>query len=131
MNSYTLHITLYDLFFFGMIFIGLAFSLLLAFAASINRTANRFLALALVTMILWMMRVLAIDVHLQYYNPHWDWLPMQFLMAIGPLIYFYVLKITTPEHKFRWKDMLHFSPLLFEEGAFPAQWDPKLGIHVT
>ena len=117
MNSYTLHITLYDLFFFGMIFIGLAFALQLAFAKSINRTANRMLALALLAMILWMMRILAIDIRLQTYLPHWDRLPVQFLLAIGPLIYFYVLKITRPEYKFRWKDLLHFSPLLLEQAV--------------
>jgi putative ABC transport system permease protein len=117
LNSYTLDITLYDLFFFGMIFIGLNFALLLSFVKSINRTANRVLALALVVMILWMIRILAIDIRLETYLQHWDRLPMQFLLALGPLIYFYVLKITRPEYKFRWKDLLHFSPLLLEQGA--------------
>ena len=118
MRSYTFHITLYDLFFFGMIFIGLNFALLLAFVKSINRSANRLLALALLTMILWMMRVLAIDTGLQAYLPDWDRLPMQFLLALGPLIYFYVLKITQPGYKFTWKDLLYFSPLLLEQGVF-------------
>src|ERR1700750_2350857 len=112
--TYTLHITLYDLFFFGMIFAGLNFALLLAFANGINRGANRFLALALVVMILWMMRILAIDIRLQNYVPGWDRMPMQYLLALGPLIYFYVLKITRPEYKFRRKDWLHYSPLLLE-----------------
>jgi len=116
-NPYVFHISFYDVLFTGAIFIGLNFALLLAFAKSINRAANRFLALALMVMILWMMRVLAIDVHLQSYLPRWDWLPMQFLLALGPLIYFYVLKITRPEHKFRWKDLLHFSPLMLEQGT--------------
>ena len=42
---------------------------------------------------------------------------MQFLLALGPLIYLYVLKITRPEYKFRWKDLLHFIPLLLEQAA--------------
>ncbi|MBS1529210.1 MAG: ABC transporter permease [Bacteroidetes bacterium] len=117
MNSYTFHITLYDLFFFGMIFIGLNFALLLAFVKSVNRTANRFLALALMTMILWMTRILAIDIHLQTYLPGWDRMPIEFLLALGPLIYFYVLKITRPAYEFRWKDLLHFSPVLLEQGV--------------
>ncbi|HTD42484.1 MAG TPA: FtsX-like permease family protein [Mucilaginibacter sp.] len=121
MNSYTLHITLYDLFFFGMIFIGLNFALLLAFVKNVNRSANRLLALALVTMILWMMRILAIDIRLQTYLPGWDRMPMQFLLALGPLIYFYVLKITRPEYKFTWMDLLHFSPLLLEQGALALE----------
>ncbi|MBS1531024.1 MAG: ABC transporter permease [Bacteroidetes bacterium] len=115
MNSYTLHITLYDVAFFGMTFMGLAFVLQLWFSKSVNRTANRFLALALITMVLWMLRILAIDVRLETYLPGWDKLPMEFLLALGPLIYFYVLKITRPEYKFRWRDTLHLSPLLLEQ----------------
>jgi len=114
LNSYIFHINLYDLAFLGAIFTGLSFALLLCFTKTVNRSANRFLALALVTMILWMIRILAIDLKLETYLPHWDWLPMQFLLMLGPLMYFYVLKITRPQHQFRWKDLLHFSPLLLE-----------------
>ncbi len=117
LNSYTFHISLYDLAFLGAIFIGLAFAMQLWFTKTVNRSANRFLALALVTMILWMARVLAIDIRLETYLPHWDWLPMQFLLGLGPLLYFYVLKITRPRYKFRWQDLLHFSPLLLEPAA--------------
>ncbi|MES1218259.1 MAG: hypothetical protein ABUT20_22325, partial [Bacteroidota bacterium] len=121
MNSYTFHINIYDLAFLGAIFTGLTFALLLWFTKSVNRSANRFLSLALVTMILWMIRVLAIDLRLETYLPHWDWIPMQFLLALGPLMYFYVLKITRPEHQFKWKDLLHFSPLLLEQLALTLE----------
>jgi putative ABC transport system permease protein len=87
---------------------------LLAFSKSVNRGANRLLALALITMILWMIRILAIDIRLQTYLPGWDRLPMQFLLALGPLIYFYVLKITRPAYKFSWKNLAHFSLVVFE-----------------
>lgn len=117
MNSYTFHINLYDLAFLGAIFTGFTFALLLWFTKTVNRSANRFLALALLTMILWMVRVLAIDLKLETYLPHWDWLPLQFLLALGPLTYFYVLKITRPLYKFKWKDFLHFTPLLLEQVA--------------
>ena len=118
LNSYTFHINLYDLAFLGAIFIGLTFALLLWFTKTVNRSANRFLALALVTMILWMIRILAIDLELETYLPHWDWLPMQFLLALGPLMYLYVLKITGPQYKFGLKDLAHFVPVLFEQGIF-------------
>src|ERR1700753_2991025 len=104
-----------------MIFVGLNFALLLAFAKSINRAANRFLALALAVMILWMIRILAIDIRLETYLPHWDRLPMEFLLTLGPFSYFYVLKITQPAYKFRWKDLLHFSPLLLEQLALALE----------
>src|SRR3569833_2435034 len=72
-------------------------------------------------MILWMVRALAIDVQLSNYLPHWDRLPMQFLLALGPLTYFYVLKITRPQYKSKWKDLLHFGPLLLELGALALE----------
>jgi putative ABC transport system permease protein len=117
LNTYTFHITSYDLAFLGAIFIGLTFTLLLWFIKKINRAANRFLALAMVTIVLWMAWVLGIDIRLGTYFPRWSWLPLQFSLALGPLIFFYVLKITWPEYKFRSKDLLHFSPLLLELGA--------------
>ncbi len=121
LNSYTFHISLYDLASLGTIFIGLTFALQLWFTKSINRTANRFLALALGVMVLRMTWILAIDIRLETYLPGWDQLPMQFLLALGPLIYFYVLKITRPEYKLKRKDLLHFSPVLLEQAALALE----------
>ncbi len=120
MNTYTFHITPYDLALLGTIFIGLNFALLLWFKR-INRAANRFLALALLTIVLWMARVLGIDIGLGAYFSHWSWLPLQFSLALGPLIFFYVLKTTRPEYKFRSDDFLHFWLLMLELGAFAMQ----------
>ena len=117
MNTYTFHITPYDLAFIGTIFTGLTFILLLWFSKSKERAANRFLALAMVAIVLSITRILGIDIRLGSYYPHWSWLPLQFSLALGPLIFFYVLKITRPEYKLRWKDLPHFSPLLLELGA--------------
>lgn len=115
MNSYTIHINLYDLAFLGAIFIGLTFAALLWFSKTINRSANRFLALALVTMVLWIVRVLAMDI-----RPD-SRLPVQFLLALGPLLYFYVLKITQPKYEFQWKDLLHFTPLVLEQALLQVK----------
>jgi len=130
LNSYTFHINLYDLAFTGAIFIGLNLAVLLWFTKNVNRNANRFLALALVTMILWMVRVLAIDLKLESYLPGWDRLPLQFLLALGPFMYFYVLKITRLNYVFKRKDLLHFSPLLLElcALAFEIKESSKTGV---
>jgi putative ABC transport system permease protein len=117
LNTYTFHINFYDLAFLGTVFVGLNFALLLWFAKSINRAANRFLSLALIVIVLWVARLLCIDGRLSAYMPNWNWLPLQFSLALGPLIFFYVLKLTRPEYQFRQKDMLHFSPLLLQLGA--------------
>jgi len=105
LNPYTFHINLYDLAFLGTIFIGLTFALLLGFTKRINRSANRFLALALTVMVLWMVRILAIDI----------WLLLQLSLALGPLIFFYVLKLTQPDYKFSRKDLLQFIPVVLEQ----------------
>lgn len=116
MNAYTFHITLYGLVSFGAIFIGLTLVVLLWSAKKVNQWANRFLALALATLILSAMWLLGIDIRLGAYFPRWSWMPLQFSMALGPLIYFYVLKITRPEYKFWWKDLLHLIPVLLQQG---------------
>ena len=124
MNTYTFHTTPFDLAFLGTIFIGLTFTLQLWFTKRINRAANRFLALALAIIILRMVWILGIDIRLGTYFPYWNWLPLQFSLALGPLIFFYVLKTTRPEYKFRFDDLLHFWPLILELGAFAAQvWE--------
>ena len=115
MKPYTFHITLYDAAFFGTIFVALTFALLLGFTKRTNRVANRILGLVLFTIVLQLVWILGIDVGLSAYITNWSWLPLQFSLALGPLIYFYVLKITRPEYKFRWKDLLHFGPLLLQQ----------------
>jgi putative ABC transport system permease protein len=117
LNPYIFHINLYDLGFLGAIFIGFTFALQLGFAKKINQAANRFLSLALITMVLWLLCILGRDIGLEVYIPFWSRIPLQFSLALGPLIFFYVLKITRPEYKFRYKDLLHFSPLLLQLGA--------------
>ncbi|HEX8020464.1 hypothetical protein, partial [Mucilaginibacter sp.] len=118
MTAYIFYITPYDLAFLAAIFIGLTFSLLLWFTQSINRIANRFLTMAMLTIVLWMAWVLGKGVGLGAYFPHWSRLPLQFSLALGPFIYFYVLKITRLGYKFHRTDLLHFIPLLLQQGIF-------------
>jgi predicted permease len=107
--------------FLGTIFIGLTFALQLWFTKKVSRSANRFLALALITIVLWIVRMVGIDMELGTHFPHWSWLPLQFSLALGPLIFFYVLKTTRPEYKLRRKDLLHFSPLLLQQGVLALE----------
>jgi len=117
---------LYDLALTGAIFIGLNFAVQLWFAKRTSQAANRFLALALVVMVMWIARLLAIDIGIGAYFPHWSRLPLQFSLALGPLIFFYVLKIARSAYKFRLKDMLHFSPLLLELGAQAVETEQSI-----
>ncbi len=66
-----------------------------------QKTANHFLALALLVMVSSILRIIG-------------WLPLQFSPAFGPLLYLYVLNLTQPHRKFSWRDLLHFAPALAE-----------------
>jgi ABC-type antimicrobial peptide transport system permease subunit/AraC-like DNA-binding protein len=102
-----LHITLYDAAFFATILIGLTFALQLWFKKHTNSNANQFLALALGVMVFSMAGLLGADTRL--------WTLPQFSLAFGPLIYFYVRKTIQPKSRFRWKDILHFCPVLLRQ----------------
>ncbi|MBS1530956.1 MAG: hypothetical protein JSU01_11645, partial [Bacteroidetes bacterium] len=122
MNSYTFHITFFDFAFVGTLFTGLTFAFQLWFVKSVNRAANRFLALALLVMVLWIGGIIS-------------WIPFHFSLAFGPLLYFFVLKLTKPGYRLGWRDSLHFGPVLGEiciyiAGiAFPLQ--PVIFISVS
>ena len=110
-------INLYDLFFFAAICVGATFGLLLLLAKRINRPANRFLGLVLLTIVLWIVWVAAIDIDLGRYMPRWSWWPLQYSLTIGPLLYFYVRKRTDPAWHVRSRDLWHLSPLLPEQAV--------------
>ncbi|WP_413670741.1 ABC transporter permease [Mucilaginibacter sp. Mucisp86] len=116
MTGYQLHINALHVLFLGAIFIGLVFSLYWWFSPRNGREANRFLSLILATMTLWLVKTICIDTQLGKYFPQWSWVPLQFLLAIGPLVFFYVRGITQPGKKFKVKELWHFSPLLLEQG---------------
>lgn len=115
MEKWVFSINFYDLVFLFTISVGITFCCLLFFTKRINRQANRFLGLALLVIVLWIVWVTAIDVQLNLYFPHWSWLPLQYSLALGPLIWFYVRKLTIPEAKFSTKNLFYFSPLIFEQ----------------
>jgi putative ABC transport system permease protein len=118
LNPSIFHINLYGLVALGVLFIGLTLSLQLAFIKSINRSANRFLSLALLFMVLDMAPLVGGDIGMISPASLPWWLPLQFCMAAGPLIYFYILKITRPNYKLGWQKLLHFGPLLLQQVVF-------------
>jgi AraC-like DNA-binding protein len=77
---------------------------------------NRLLSLIVAIMALWLARMFCIDIQLTNYSPLWSWVPLHFLLSVGPLLFFYVRSIVRPEQKFIRKDLLHVSPILLELG---------------
>lgn len=117
LSRFRLDINFFDLIFLGTILIGFTFVLLLMFTKRANRKANIFLSLSLLTIVFWMIWVLAIDIRLGDFFPRWSWLPMQFSLTLGPLLYLYVRQLTQPHHSFEINDLRHFSPMLAEQGV--------------
>ena len=64
--------------------------------------------MALATVVWQMVWVVGSDTHRSDYYPGWS----LFSLATGPLIFFYVLRLTQPDYIFRLKHLLHFGPLL-------------------
>lgn len=95
------HINLYHVAAMATLFSGFTLALLLAFAKKEGQAANLFLSAALAVIVL-----------------KTGGLSPIFLPALGPLLYFYVRRMTSPNLQFTPKDMLHFCPLLV------AYWMP-------
>lgn len=103
--TYTLHISLYDAAFFAMLVTGIVFVLQLWFKKDGNRAANRYLSLALLSMVLWLAGIIGADLKFWVQTPH-------FLLAYGPFVYLYARNATHPENRFRAKYLFHFIPVL-------------------
>jgi putative ABC transport system permease protein len=124
LNSTLFHINFYGLVALGAVFTGLTFALQLGFIKSINRAANRWLSLALFSMVFGITSVLfsssggsSSSLFLISPSQTDQELPLLlplllFTLTAGPLIYLYVLKTTWANYKFGWDKLLHFCPLL-------------------
>ncbi|HEX3384274.1 MAG TPA: ABC transporter permease [Mucilaginibacter sp.] len=105
MTDHQFHIDTLDLLLLGAAFIGLAFSVQLWFKKA-GRDTNRLLSLILAVIALWLIRTVCIDLQLGNYFPRWGWVTFQFLLSIGPPLFFYVRSITRPDQKITRKGQL-------------------------
>jgi AraC-like DNA-binding protein len=90
---------------------GVLFATLLSFGQA-NRIANRFLALLLIVIAL---RLLPYIIGYAGYYDAYPWLsflPYEASLAIGPLLYFYVRSLSSPEQILPARWWLHFLPVL-------------------
>lgn len=109
-----INISLENLIIIGSIFIGLVFGLLLLLSNRINKKANQFLGIASLVIVFWNIWMLNMDLDIYILYPTSQLFPLTFSLALGPSIYFYALKITSPDYKISLKDRLHFVPVIFE-----------------
>jgi AraC-like DNA-binding protein len=90
---------------------GVLFATLLAFSKQ-NRIANRYLALLLIVIA---MRLFPFIIGYAGFFDAFPWLsflPYDASLAIGPLVYFYVKSLSSADQSWRWRDAIHFVPVI-------------------
>ncbi|HWD88477.1 MAG TPA: ABC transporter permease [Mucilaginibacter sp.] len=99
------HIDVFNLILLGTALIGFVFSIRFWRKKPGGDTA-RLLSLMLTVAALWLIRTVFVDLQLTNYLPRPLWIALQFLLSIGPLLFFYVRSITRPDQKIIRKDPL-------------------------
>lgn len=87
----------------------------------INRKANFYLGFVPIIIALWNCWVLSIDLDLYQLTKVLNWIPLQFVLALGPCLYFYTKHITNSSFQFQRKHLIHFIPVLLELLVFFIQ----------
>ncbi|WP_259070869.1 helix-turn-helix domain-containing protein [Mucilaginibacter sp. X4EP1] len=121
MSKWTISVSICDVLILFGVFTGVTFAALLFFSKRVHQTANRCLGLALLTLASWLCWVLGVDTDFNRYAPLWSWVPLQYSLTLGPLIWLYVQLLTSTRPVFHKKYWWHFSPFLIEQGVFVAE----------
>jgi AraC-like DNA-binding protein len=108
------NLNLFNLIIIASVFIGATFGLLLIFTKRINRKANVLVGLVTFIIVFWNIWVLSLDFQITNYLPYFYLIPLNYSLALGPLLYLYVKKITNLNYNLSKKDSIHFLPLLIE-----------------
>ena len=83
-----------------------------------NKQSNRFLALLILTIALWLIDHFLRIADIYGQNANLYFLPIFYSFAFGPLIYFYVKSLVDQSFTFHRKDYFHFIPVLFQTGLY-------------
>jgi putative ABC transport system permease protein len=121
MAKWTIQVGICDILVLFGVFTGLTFSVLLFFSRRVHRNANRCLGLALFTIVCWLTWVLGVDTDFSRYLPFWSWIPLQYSLTLGPLIWLYVQLLISPNPVFHRKYWWHLTPFLIEQGVFTGE----------
>jgi putative ABC transport system permease protein len=72
--------------------------------------------MALLIIVINLFRLLVTNISPTLRISDWRWLPLQYSLGLGPLLFYYVLRIIRPKYTFKSKDLLHFIPLAIAVG---------------
>ncbi|WP_108803754.1 AraC family transcriptional regulator [Aquimarina sp. Aq107] len=109
-----LNLNIFNLLIIASVFIGTTFGLLLILTKRVNKKANVLLGLLTFIIVLWNIWILSLDFQVSNYLPNFHLIPLHYSLALGPLLYLYVKKITNFNYRLSRKDILHFFPLVIE-----------------
>ncbi|MDZ7897970.1 MAG: helix-turn-helix domain-containing protein [Arcicella sp.] len=102
----------------GIIISSSFFATGLLWFSSQNKQSNRFLALLIFTITLWLIDHFLRIADIYGQNANLYFLPIFYSFAFGPLIYFYVKSLVNQLFIFQKKDFLHFIPVVFQAGLY-------------
>jgi AraC-like DNA-binding protein len=102
----------------GIIISSSFFATGLLWFSSQNKQSNRFLALLIFTIALWLIDHFLRIADIYGQNANLYFLPIFYSFAFGPLIYFYVKSLVNQSFIFQKRDYLHFIPVLFQAGLY-------------
>ena len=102
----------------GIIISSSFFATALLWISPQNKQSNRFLALLIFTISLWLIDHFLRIAGIYGQNANLYFLPIFYSFAFGPLIYFYVKSLVNQPLHLRKKDFLHFIPVLFQAGLY-------------
>lgn len=90
----------------------------LLWVAPANRVPNRFLALLMLCIGLWLLDGFFRVANIYGQNANWYFAPIYYSFAFGPLLYFYVRSLIN--HDFRWRPRYwwHFGPVLGQAALY-------------
>ncbi|UOG73762.1 helix-turn-helix domain-containing protein [Hymenobacter tibetensis] len=86
--------------------------------ARTNQLPNRFLALLMLAIALWLLDGFFRVANIYAQNPDWYFAPIYYSFAFGPLLYFYVRSLVN--HAFQWEARYwwHFGPVLVQAALY-------------
>ncbi|MBO0358851.1 helix-turn-helix domain-containing protein [Hymenobacter sp. BT186] len=90
----------------------------LLWLARANQLPNRFLALLMLAIALWLLDGFFRVASIYAQDPNWYFAPIYYSLAFGPLLYFYVRSLVN--HDFRWRPRYwwHFAPVLVQAALY-------------
>ncbi|MBC6606717.1 helix-turn-helix transcriptional regulator [Hymenobacter sp. BT188] len=83
-----------------------------------NQLPNRFLALLLLTIALWVLDGLWRASGLYGQNAEWYFTPIYYSLAFGPLLYFYVQSLVSQPFRLHRRHLWHFGPVLVQGALY-------------